>query len=91
MLLPTRIKVRKVGWYSWKGGTYNGEAELLSIIKSRGKVGTSAGLIDACCNAGDEDLAFAEAGVVGCYTAAQVSVSETCAETSWFTEGRLIR
>ena len=65
-MLSTRKQVRKVGWYSWKGGTYNGEGELLSRIFSCDKVGTSAGLIDAGCNAGDEHLAFAEAGIVSC-------------------------
>ena len=63
---PTRKQVRKVVWYRSKGGTYNGEAEPFSRIFSCGKVGTSAGLIDAGCNASDEDLAFAEAGVMGC-------------------------
>ena len=65
-MLSTRKQVRKVGWYSWKGGTYNGEGELLSRTFSCDKVGTSAGLIDAGCNAGDENLAFAEAGIMSC-------------------------
>ena len=65
-MLSTRKQVRKVGWYNWKGGTYNSEGELLSRIFSCDKVGTYAGLIDAGCNTGDEDLAFAEAGIVSC-------------------------
>ena len=57
---------KESGVVCWKGGTYNGEGELLSRIFSCDKVGTNAGLIDAGCNAGDEHLAFAEAGIVSC-------------------------
>lgn len=82
-------KLRKNGCYSCqKGGTYDSDAQLLSSSDSRAKVGTSACFFDAGCNAGDEGVAFAEAGGVGCCTAAEVSGSDTCTLTSWFTKGR---
>ena len=48
-------------WYSWKGGAYS---EFL--IFSHGIISDRADLFNAGCNTFDEDLAFAEAGVVGC-------------------------
>lgn len=54
--------------------TYNGEAELLSSRRSRGKVCARAGLVNTACNAADEDLTIADADVVICCTVAQVSV-----------------
>ena len=61
-----RKQVRKVGWYSWKGGAYDSEADLLTSSYSRSTVGGSAGLFGAGCHVGGEGLAVAEAGVVSC-------------------------
>ena len=50
------------------------DAELLSSSFSCGKACTSVRLLDAGCKAVDEDVTIEETGVVGCCTAAQVSV-----------------
>ena len=58
------------------------DAELLSSSFSYGKVCASVGLLDAGCKTVDEDVTIAETGVVGCCTAAQVNVADSCGSTS---------
>ena len=66
MLLPSGVYGRV--------GHRIANAELLSNSFSCGKVCASVDLLDARCKAVDEDVTTAETGVVGCCTAAQVSV-----------------
>ena len=51
-------------------------------ILSCGEICVNVGLLDAGCKAVDEDVTIAETGVVGCCTAAQVSVADAYGSTS---------